>query len=257
MKRICFILFCVCFVACQQSDLVFDHYQESETLVLDNDTLLEITAGFHYPDGLLLTQYQKEIGSFIIEQVFGKAYMDQGNKAAAKYVEQAYFEYKKKAQESASFLRNTEKIQTRITYLNDSLIEYSIERVCSYQNAQAITTYRNLVIDLSQAKLLNYYSVFDATKQDDLRNILWKELHHRWSEYLLLEDDFAMNVVESRLLDSNFEIHVEGIEFIYNPYELFGNNQQAIRFVVPKDIVYPILIKGTSVWQYYNQLMKN
>lgn len=257
MKKICFILFCVCFVACQQSDLVFDHYQDSETLVLDNDTLLEITADFHYPNALFLNQDQREIGSLIIEHVFGKAYIEEGNNAAAKYVEQAYVEYKKKAEESAAFLRNTEKIQTRITYLNDSLIEYSIERVCSYHNAQAITTYKNLVMDLSNVKLLNYYSVFDATKQDDLRNILREELHHKCLDYLLLEDDLAMNVLENKLLNSNFEIQEEGIEFIYNPYELLGNNHQAIRFVVPKDKVYPILIKGTSVWQYYNKLMKN
>lgn len=257
MKKICFILFCICIVACQKSDLVFDHYQDSETVVVNNDTLLEISASFDYPNALFLDKQQEEIGSLIIAQVFGKAYINEGRSAATKYIEQACIELKESRQESATLLRNNEKIQTRITYLNDSLLEYSIIRVCSYQNTQALTTYRNLVIDLSKARVLNYYSVFDTAKQDDLRRLLWKEIDNKWSDSYLLKDDLALNVVDSKLLRSNFEIKDEGIEFIFNPYELFTNSHQPIVIAISREKVYPLLIKGTSVWQYYNKLMKN
>ncbi|MDR2956116.1 MAG: RsiV family protein [Prevotella sp.] len=246
------------------NEITYDIISVSEVYHLQNDSTkpsctLEISYTFPsaYANAEVLEKMQKELNFLLME---GEKYEKLTPKDAIdQYVKDYIENYKRDAVEQFPDWQETGSKDSYFSYFKalSSIILFDQGGLISYQvtsrdykggenyipsdfesdevsRTDAVTTYRNIVIDLTNGSAIKEEDIFQSEYKDILNSLLIQEIikHNKVKD---TEDLIMMGYwgIEDLTSNNNFLIDDKGITYIFNPGEFSALKLGEIRVFLP------------------------
>jgi len=242
----------------EEKDLIIKYYLASDTSKGALNIDIEVELPIAFKDSNVL----KLIRSTIISNLFGDEYINSSNDSLVKkFSADLYLDYKdnnepllyvKDSANNYSF--NNEHTLSGFSLLNDKKIYvYGIERYVDMGGAHGLETRNYYNFDLKTGKLITEDDLFKPDFKDKLADIIKKQIVVESKEsndpkdsepIISLEDtDFWTDSIKP---NGNFYITDEGINYVFNPYEIapyyMGQTEVTLHYNLIKDILKPSTI---------------
>jgi len=265
-KQSILLIYCaltsVLFISCshktiktEEKDLVKKFYLTSDTAkgALNMDIEVEIPVAFAD------TNVLKSVRAIIISNLFGDEYISQSNDSLVHFFSsELYVEYKENnlpllnVKDSANnYSFNNEYNLSGFSLLSDKKIYvYGIERYVDMGGAHGLETRNYYNFDLKTGKLIAEKDLFKPNYVSELSELIKKRIVEESKEIkdskdtepiLSLEDtDFWTDSIKP---NGNFYITDEGINYVFNPYEIapyyMGQTEVTIPYNRLKEVLKP------------------
>jgi len=245
----------------EEKDLIIKYYLASDT----SKGALNIDIEVELPVAFKDTAVLKLVRSTIISNLFGDEYIHRANDSIVKkFSAELYMDYKgnnepllnvKDSANNYSF--NNEHTLSGFSLLSDKqLYVYGIERYVDMGGAHGLETRNYFNFDLKTGQLITENDLFKPNYKAKLAEIIKKQIVEESKEskdskdtepILSLEDtDFWTDSIKP---NGNFYITDEGINYVFNPYEIapyyMGQTEVTLHYNLIKD-----LLKHNSIVTY-------
>lgn len=242
-------------VKTEEKDLVKKYYLSKDTTkgALSVDIEVEIPIAFTNKDVL------KAIRSTVISNLFGDDYIKHANDSIVQlFTSELVGEYKENNEPLLSTLDKTNRYSfdnehtlSGFSLLSDKKIYvYGVERYVNMGGAHGLETRNYFNFDLKTGDLIKEKDLFKANYQFELTELIKKRIVEESKEYkdqknsepiIDLEDtDYWTDSIKA---NGNFYITDEGINYVFNPYEIapyyMGQTEVSLPFNRLKNLLKP------------------
>ncbi len=242
-------------VKTEEKDLVKKYYLSKDTTkgALSVDIEVEIPIAFTNKDVL------KAIRSTVISNLFGDDYIKHANDSIVQlFTSELVGEYKENNEPLLSTLDKTNRYSfdnehtlSGFSLLSDKKIYvYGVERYVNMGGAHGLETRNYFNFDLKTGDLIKEKDLFKANYQFELTELIKKRIVEESKEYkdqknsepiIDLEDtDYWTDSIKA---NGNFYITDEGINYVFNPYEIapyyIGQTEVSLPFNRLKNLLKP------------------
>jgi dTDP-4-dehydrorhamnose 3,5-epimerase-like enzyme len=256
------ILIPVLLISCTQKTVKTEEKDFTKRFYLAADTtkgVLNLDIEVEIPVAFKDTTVLKSIRAIVISNLFGDDYISQSNDSLVHFFcSEVYSEYKennesllnvKDADNNYSF--NNEHTLSGFSLLSDKKIYvYGIERYVDMGGAHGLETRNYFNFDLKTGNLISENDLFLPSYKSGLADLIKKRIVEESKEnkdskdtepILSLEDtDFWIDSIKP---NGNFYITDEGINYVFNPYEIapyyMGQTEVSLPFNRLKDLLKP------------------
>jgi hypothetical protein len=256
------LLVCTTFFSCTSKTIKTEEKDFVKKFYLSKDTTkgaLSVDIEVEFPVAFANKEILQSIRATLITDLFGNEYISHANDSIVQlFTSELYTEYKENNEPLLDDLDSTNRYSfdnehtlSGFSLLSDKKIYvYGIERYVNMGGAHGLETRNYYNFDLKTGKLITEKELFKANFQSELASLLKKRIVEQSKEYrdeknsepiLDLEDtDYWTDSIKA---NDNFYITDEGINYVFNPYEIapyyMGQTEITLPYNRLKDLIKP------------------
>ncbi len=266
------VLISAVFVSCSQKTIKTEEKDLIKKYYLTSDTLkgaLSVNIEVEIPVAFMDSNVLRKVRSTIISNLFGQEYVQVTNDSLLKFFyTELQADYKQNNEplinvmdSSNNYSFNNEHTLSGFSLLSDKKIYvYGIERYVDMGGAHGLETRNYYNFDLKTGLLITEKDLFKPNYQLELAELIKKRIvedskdNNDTEPILSIEDtDFWSDSIKP---NGNFYITDEGINYVFNPYEIAPYYMGQTEVTLPYNRIKNLLISNSIVTYLVDKQLK-